>query len=50
MTLIPENKIYACEEGTCCFYCIGKENCNNYRLGFKFPDFSIKKEEKFQEE
>jgi hypothetical protein len=30
------NKIYACEDTlmvVSCFVCVGKENCNNYRIG-----------------
>lgn len=39
MSLIPEDhKVYFCEEGGCCFICVGRDNCKNYRLGFKLGD------------
>lgn len=28
-----EKRVYGCEEGTCCFRCIGKNQCTNWYIG-----------------
>ena len=32
MTILPQNKKYACEKGEKCFYCPGKEKCDKYDI------------------
>jgi len=32
MTIMPTTKVYACDKGVYCFYCMGKDNCGNYTV------------------
>ena len=38
MTILPNSKKYACEKGEKCFYCPGKEKCENYKMDYNKPE------------
>ena len=48
MTIMSTTKVYACDKGVYCFYCMGKDNCENYTVKPEDRGNNMHKEEFYE--